>query len=158
MDRCQYTFKRNSKYHKKGEVCGEVNCKKHTRDALMCRQLYQARRKNPNLVMSDLFPQEYPPPPPMMFISVSFLMPRAPPRSEMIPQPRLKNEEPVKVFATDECSICIDEMKDVDAVALHCGHVYHKECIQVVAVNDAHPRCPDCREVMVLADHTRMFS
>ena len=39
-----------------------------------------------------------------------------------------------------ECSICMDEMFDTDAVNLRCGHLFHKKCI-----NYWKKGCPLCR-------------
>jgi hypothetical protein len=52
------------------------------------------------------------------------------------------------VFQTDEsstCSICLDEGQKIQ---LHCGHVYHKECINRWLLESS--TCPECRANLLL--------
>lgn len=44
------------------------------------------------------------------------------------------------------CSICLDDIEEIDKMILRCGHIYHKECINSwlkVSYN-----CPYCRAVV----------
>lgn len=50
---------------------------------------------------------------------------------------------------TDTCSICLDKLKNIQT--LHCGHSFHRECIQKHFEYDS--RCPMCRANTKLTIH-----
>jgi hypothetical protein len=50
--------------------------------------------------------------------------------------------KPVPIPLTvGECSICMDDIQDVNGINLACGHIFHKTCMSKWGKN-----CPLCRE------------
>ena len=49
----------------------------------------------------------------------------------------------------EQCAVCMDTVDEAGGHALACGHVFHVDCILNWARsdNDAHARCPVCREL-----------
>ena len=48
------------------------------------------------------------------------------------------------------CAVCLDDinMESDAAIKLHCGHIFHKNCIKGIRVK----KCPLCRETINLRD------
>ena len=54
--------------------------------------------------------------------------------------------ETLKKNLLDDCSICLEEMKEKNKVIiLECNHIYHKDCIMEWFQKD-NINCPLCRE------------
>lgn len=49
----------------------------------------------------------------------------------------------------ETCSICMDELKNIDIDILECNHKYHKTCIYLWFNNnkDKNKTCPICRQI-----------
>ena len=61
------------------------------------------------------------------------------------------NEEDSLSTGSIECSICIEELKDIDRlVKLKCGHMFHQHCLTLWYLVE--PYCPICRRFVVLSN------
>ena len=56
-------------------------------------------------------------------------------------------EAPTKLYATETCVICLEELSAAEAQPLRCGHTYHAACIaEWCSRAGVNPRCPTCMQ------------
>lgn len=55
-------------------------------------------------------------------------------------------KETIKKAIVNECSLCLELMKENITIALPCGHIFHTKCIkEALRYNN---KCPNCRSVI----------
>ena len=68
-------------------------------------------------------------------------------RREGIKEALAQAEAPSRVFASDDCVICMEALPPDAARVLRCGHTFHPDCIAEWCARASHaPRCPTCMQ------------
>ena len=68
-------------------------------------------------------------------------------RQQVIEQALAHAEAPTKLYATETCVICLEELSAAEAQPLRCGHTYHAACIaEWCSRAGVNPRCPTCMQ------------
>ena len=65
--------------------------------------------------------------------------------------PEADEDAPRKVYASDDCVICLDALPQAEAQPLRCGHTFHPHCIaewcsRSGGAGGGAPRCPTCMQ------------
>ena len=72
-------------------------------------------------------------------------------RREVIEAALKLEDAPRKVYASDDCVICLDALPQAEAQPLRCGHTFHPHCIaewcsRAGGAGNGAPRCPTCMQ------------
>ena len=72
-------------------------------------------------------------------------------RREVIEAALKLEDAPRKVYASDDCVICLDALPQAEAQPLRCGHTFHPHCIaewcsRAGGAGGGAPRCPTCMQ------------
>ena len=71
-------------------------------------------------------------------------------RREVIQAALRMEDAPRKVYASDDCVICLEALPQAEAQPLRCGHAFHPHCIAEwcsrAGAGGGAPRCPTCMQ------------
>ena len=72
-------------------------------------------------------------------------------RREVIQAALRMEDAPRKVYASDDCVICLEALPQAEAQPLRCGHAFHPHCIaewcsRAGGAGGGAPRCPTCMQ------------